>query len=145
MTRAAKSATTGMGVARKCPPNKLNCRLDATENLREANGKLSAARVAKLYGVSLRQLAGWLGAEGTNCEQGAGLRLLPGGSELFRARGAIAGADEGRLCNDYEFRQWLRMTHPGSGASHTQKSGDCNPRINSHSEGGCRLKIGQPR
>ena len=35
--------------------------VDATKDLRVANGNLSAERVAKLFGISLSQLAGWLG------------------------------------------------------------------------------------
>src|SRR5947208_747066 len=35
--------------------------LQATEDLRVGNGKLSAAAVAKAFGVSVNQLAGWLG------------------------------------------------------------------------------------
>src|SRR5258708_6832789 len=35
--------------------------VEATEDLRVANGNLSAAAVAAVFGVSLSQLAGWLG------------------------------------------------------------------------------------
>lgn len=35
--------------------------LKATEDLRVANGKLSAALVARAFGVSVNELAGWLG------------------------------------------------------------------------------------
>src|SRR6058998_1820134 len=56
--RATESAVTP---ARKSPLDQVKSVMELTSDLREANGNLSAVRVAKVFGVSLSQLAGWLG------------------------------------------------------------------------------------
>src|SRR5208283_4564474 len=46
---------------RTSPLDQVNAVVKATEDLRVANGKLSAAAVAPAFDVPLSQLAGWLG------------------------------------------------------------------------------------
>src|SRR5438046_421136 len=45
--------------ARPSPLDNVKSALAATKDLRMRSGNLSAARVAKLYGISLSQLAAW--------------------------------------------------------------------------------------
>jgi hypothetical protein len=48
------------GKPRPSPLDRMNEIVKSTEDLRVANGNLSAEAVAKAFGVSLSQLAGWL-------------------------------------------------------------------------------------
>ena len=81
--------------------------LRATADLRETNGNLSAARVAKVYGVSLSQLAGWLGRTKqavSKTPDADSLQVALGYFERV-ARVRLAMGDGG------EFRKWLRTPH----------------------------------
>jgi len=81
--------------------------LTATADLRVANGNLSADRVAKLYGVPLSQLAGWLG----RTKQAVG--KTPDADSLQAALGYFERVARLRLLTkgDAEFRKWLRTPH----------------------------------
>lgn len=81
--------------------------VDATKDLRVANGNLSAERVAKLFGISLSQLAGWLG------RSKQAVNKTPDADSLQDALGYFERVARLRLAveNDAEFRKWLRMPH----------------------------------
>ncbi len=91
--------------ARSSPLDALKNVLAATKDLRLPNGNLSAVRVAKLYGISLSQLAAWLG------RTKQGLSKTPDADSLQSALGYFERV--ARLCavvrDDAEFRKWLRM------------------------------------
>ena len=76
------------------PLDEINEVLAATADLRTQGGNLSAERVASLYGVSMNQLAGWLGKSLAGGQQNAGRRLAPGWTGLFRAGRAAPGRRE---------------------------------------------------
>lgn len=78
--------------------------LGATTDLRVANGNLSADRVAKLYGITLSQLAGWLG------RTKQAVSKTPDADSLQSALSYFEHVARLRLVtkNDAEFRKWLR-------------------------------------
>lgn len=94
--------------ARKSPLDEMRAVLEATSDLREENGNLSAARIAKVFGVSLGQLAGWLG------RTKQALSKTPDSDSLQDALGYFERVARLRLLtkNDGEFRKWLRTAHP---------------------------------
>ena len=59
--RRGKFVAPPVSQPRQSPLDQMKDVLEATSDLREENGNLSAARIAKVFGVSLGQLAGWLG------------------------------------------------------------------------------------
>ena len=58
--RTGKSITQSAAPPISTPLDEVHALLKATEHLRVANGNLSAQRIAKAFGVSMNQLAGWL-------------------------------------------------------------------------------------
>jgi hypothetical protein len=106
----------GRGQARKPKPRKLATPrpspldqvrgiIAATKDLRLPNGKLSADRVARVYGISLSQLAAWLG------RTKQALSKTPDAASLQNALGYFERIARLRAVtrNDAEFRKWLRM------------------------------------
>src|ERR1044071_6035154 len=79
----------------------------ATADLRGANGNLSAGRVAKLFGISVSKLAGWLG------RSRQALTKTPDADSLQTALGYFERVSRMRLVteSDAEFRKWLRTPH----------------------------------
>src|ERR1039458_3938473 len=76
----------------------------ATAELRVANGNLSAERVAKLFGVSLSQLATWLG------RSRQALSKTPDADSLQNALAFFEHLARMRVVlPEGEFRKWLRM------------------------------------
>ena len=111
--RRAKG-TTDAGVtnasfapARTSPLDTMKGVAAATADLREGNGNLSAVRMARLFGVSVSQLAGWLG----RTKQAVG--KTPDADSLQAALGYFERVARLRLAlrNEREFRQWLRTPH----------------------------------
>ncbi len=107
--RRAKSETgTAAAIAapRPSPLDKVRGVTAATADLRVANGNISADRVAKLYGVSMSQLAGWLG----RTRQAVG--KTPDADSLQSALGYFERVARLRLMTktDAEFRKWLRAS-----------------------------------
>jgi hypothetical protein len=94
--------------ARQSPLDQMKDVLDATSDLREENGNLSAARIAKVFGVSLGQLADWLG------RTKQALSKTPDADSLQEPLGCFERVARLRLLtkNDGEFRKWLRTEHP---------------------------------
>lgn len=105
IARGDQAAEKALPSARSSPLDALKDVLAATKDLRLPNGNLSAVRVAKLYGISLSQLAGWLG------RTKQGLSKTPDADSLQSALGYFERV--ARLCavvrDDAEFRKWLRM------------------------------------
>ena len=104
-SRAAESAATP---ARSSPLDQVKAVVESTADLRESNGNLSAVRVAKVFGVSLSQLAGWLG------RTKQAVSKTPDADSLQEALGYFERVARLRLLTkgDAEFRKWLRMPHP---------------------------------
>ena len=92
--------------ARKSPLDDLKAVLDSTSDLREANGNLSAARVAKVFGVSLTQLARWLG------RTKQALSKTPDADSLQEVLGYFERVARLRMITngDSNFRKWLRTS-----------------------------------
>ena len=93
--------------AGKSPLDRIKAVLDATSDLREENGNLSAARVAKVFGVSLGQLAGWLG------RTKQALSKTPDADSLQEPLGYFERVARLRMITDGDanFRKWLRTSH----------------------------------
>ena len=102
------SATSAVEPARKSPLDKVKAVVESTADLRESNGNLSAVRVAKVFGVSLSQLAGWLG------RSKQAVSKTPDADSLQEALGYFEGVARLRMMtkDDAKFRKWLRMPHP---------------------------------
>lgn len=107
-TRAAEPTATGTAPARKSPLDQVKVVVESTADLRESNGNLSAVRVAKVFGVSLSQLAGWLG------RTKQAVSKTPDADSLQEALGYFERVARLRLLTkgDAGFRKWLRMPHP---------------------------------
>lgn len=79
----------------------------ATEDLRLANGKLSATRVAEAFGISINELAGYLGrsrqAFGKAPDADSIQNQLAFFERVARLRALVAPAD---------FQKWLRISNP---------------------------------
>jgi len=92
--------------ARKSPLDQMKAVLDATSDLREENGNLSAARIAKVFGVSLGQIAGWLG------RTKQGLSKTPDADSLQEPLGYLERVARLRMITngDANFRKWLRTS-----------------------------------
>ena len=103
-----KRAAANVAPARPSPMDKLKGIATATADLREGNGNLSAVRVARLYGVSLSQLAGWLGRTKQAVSKTPDADSLQAALEYFErvARLRLLTKD------DQGFRKWLRTSHP---------------------------------
>jgi len=103
--KAGLETGTGMASARSSPLDKIKSVISATKDLRLPNGNLSAELVAKLYGISLSQLAVWLG------RTKQALSKTPDADSLQGALGRFERIARLRLVtkNDAEFRKWLRM------------------------------------
>ena len=89
---------------RASPLDTMKETLEATKDLRLPNGKLSAERIAALYGVSLSQLAGWVGKSRQTVNK------TPDADSLQPALGYFERVARLRLVvkNDQAFRKWLR-------------------------------------
>jgi hypothetical protein len=104
----ARTAMLSAPPARPSPLDQVQGALAATADLRVANGNLSADRVAKLFGVPLSQLAGWLG------RSKQAVSKTPDADSLQDALGYFERVARLRLLlkDDGEFRKWLRTPHP---------------------------------
>jgi hypothetical protein len=92
---------------RKSPLDQVKAVIESTADLREANGNLSAARVARVFGVSLSQLAEWLGRTKQS------LSKTPDADSLQERLGYFERVARLRMITngDAEFRKWLRAPH----------------------------------
>ncbi len=92
---------------RRSPLDQVKAVIESTTDLREANGNLSAARVARVFGVSLSQLAGWLG------RTKQAISKTPDADSLQEPLGHLGRVARLRMIThgDAEFRKWLRAPH----------------------------------
>jgi hypothetical protein len=80
--------------------------LKATEDLRSASGKLSATAVARAFGVSVSELAGWLGRSRQALAKTPDADSLQNDLAFFERIARLrAAVPQGR------FLKWLRMPH----------------------------------
>jgi len=105
--RVAGAAGPCVVPARRSPLDQVRAVMQSTADLREANGNLSAMRVAKAYGVSLSQLAGWLG------RTKSGVSKTPDADSLQDALAYFERVARLRMAmrSDGEFQRWLRTPH----------------------------------
>jgi hypothetical protein len=106
-TRRAQFAAPLEPQERESPLDQMKAVMESTSDLREANGNLSAARVAKVFGVSLGQLAGWLG------RTKQALSKTPDADSLQEALVYFERVARLRMITngDPNFRKWLRIPH----------------------------------
>jgi hypothetical protein len=99
-----RAATSGGAPPRPSPLDQIQEVAKATEDLRTAGGNLSAERIAKLYGVSVNQLASWLG------RSRQALSKTPDSDSLQPALSFFERVARLRLVlkSDADFRKWLR-------------------------------------
>jgi hypothetical protein len=90
------------------PFDQLSDVVGATEDLRASNGNLSADLVAKLYGVPMSRLAGWLGRSKQS------LAKTPDADSLQEPLGFFERVARLRLVSSSNaaFRKWLRSPDP---------------------------------
>jgi hypothetical protein len=98
---AGSAATTAL---RSSPLDDLKEVLATTTDLRDTSGNLSAELVAKLYGVSLSQLATWLGRTRQALAKTPDADSLQDDLSHFGRVARLRVA----LADDAEFRKWLR-------------------------------------
>ncbi len=79
----------------------------ATSGLRERNGNLSAVLIAKLYGVSVAQLADWLGRSRQTVSRTPDADSLQDKLEYLERIARLL-----TVLPEEEFRKWLRMPNP---------------------------------
>ena len=101
----AKATTAGVAAGpRPSPLDQVKDVLAATADLRVANGNLSAQLIARVYGVSLSQLAGWLG------RSRQAMTKTPDADSIQDELGFFERVARLRaVIPDEEFRKWLRM------------------------------------
>lgn len=107
-TPEGKRTAASVAPARPSPLDMKQGVVSATADLRESSGNLSAARIAEVFGVSLSQLAGWLGRSKQAVSKTPDADSLQTALEYFErvARLRLLTKDNG------EFRKWLRTPHP---------------------------------
>lgn len=76
----------------------------ATQDLRAGNGKISAERVAKLFGVSLSELANWLGRSRQAVSKTPDADSLQASLSFFERVARVRAL----VKEDTTFRKWLR-------------------------------------
>jgi hypothetical protein len=89
---------------RASPMDKFATVLAATRDLRLENGRLSAQRVAGLYGIPLNELAGWLGRSRQALHKTPDAEALQPALAFFERVARLRM----RLTDD-DFRKWLRV------------------------------------
>jgi hypothetical protein len=92
---------------RPSPLDKIKGVVAATTDLRVSNGNISAERVAKLYGVSLSQLAKWLDRSRQTVSKTPDADSLQNALSYFERVARLRMITKG----DAEFRKWLRTPH----------------------------------
>ena len=78
--------------------------IESTQDLRVANGNISAERLAKLYGVSLSELAGWLSRSRQAVTKTPDADSLQPALRFFERVARLRLGIKG----DSAFRKWLR-------------------------------------
>jgi hypothetical protein len=102
--KAAAGANREVAPPRPSSLDRVKGVVAATADLRVAKGNLSAERVAKLFGVSLSQLAAWLG------RSRQALSKTPDADSLQNELAFFEHLARMRVVvPDGEFRKWLRM------------------------------------
>jgi hypothetical protein len=104
-SRCERAVARELAPPRKSPLDDVKAVVEATAHLREVNGNLSATRIAKVFGVSLSQLARWLGRSKQS------LSKTPDADSLQAALAYLERVARLRLVtgSDANFRKWLRM------------------------------------
>lgn len=99
-----KPAAKETALPRPSPLDEIKEVLAATADLRTRGGNLSAERVASLYGVSMNQLAGWLGKSRQAVSKTPDADSLQAGLAYFERVARLRAV----VKSDEAFRKWLR-------------------------------------
>ena len=105
---AAKIEVLSKQKPRSSPLDAVKEVVAATSRLRQKNGNLSAIPIAKLYGVSVAQLADWLGRSRQAVSRTPDAESLQDKLEYFERVARLLTV----LPREEEFRKWLRMRNP---------------------------------
>lgn len=105
--KPARSSASQTGLAAR-PLDNVKELVASTEDLREANGNLSAIRIAKAFGISVNQLAQWLRRSRQSLSQAPDADSLQGVLSYFERVARLRSV----VASDEQFRKWLRMSHP---------------------------------
>lgn len=110
--KSAKARRTAEPAAKVSPPRSsplddVKAVVASSADLREANGNLSAARIAKVFGTSLSQLADWLGRSKQAVSKTPDADSLQAELAYFERVARLRMMLDGNA----EFRKWLRMPH----------------------------------
>jgi len=92
---------------RPSPLDHLQQVIKATADLRESNGNLSARKIAVLFGISVNQLANWLGRSRQTLAKTPDADSLQPALAYFERVARLRTV----LRKDDDFRKWLRMPH----------------------------------
>ena len=105
--RATPSAPKRASSPRPSALEQVHAIIAATKDLRTPGGNLSAAAVAKLFGVSLSRLAKWLGRTRQAVSKAPDAASLQGELSHFERIARLRAV----LGNSNDFRKWLRMAN----------------------------------
>jgi len=99
-------AALGETPPRPSPLDEVRELLKATEDLRAASGKLSATAIAKAFGVSVNELAGWLGRSRQSLAKTPDADSLQDDLAFFERVARLRA-----VVPEDRFLKWLRMSH----------------------------------
>jgi Protein of unknown function (DUF2384) len=95
------------GKPRTSPLDSVKEVVKSTGRLRGSHGKLSAEAIAKLYGISVAQLAKWLGRSRQTVSRTPDADSLQDQLGFFERVARLLA-----VLNENDFRRWLRMPNP---------------------------------
>src|SRR6266850_3014734 len=97
-------AAVGEAPPQPSPLDQIHELLKATEDLRVANGKLSATAIARAFGVSANELAGWLGRSRQSLAKTPDADSLQNELAFFERVARLRA-----VVTQERFLKWLRM------------------------------------
>ncbi len=97
-------AAVGEARPQPSPLDRVQELVEATEDLRVANGNLSATAIAKAFGVSANELAGWLGRSRQSLTKTPAAESLQNELGFFERVGRLRA-----VVTPERFLKWLRM------------------------------------
>jgi antitoxin Xre/MbcA/ParS-like protein len=100
-------STASVSKPRPSPLDSVKEVVKSTGRLRGPHGKLSAEAIARLYGISVAQLANWLGRSRQTVSRTPDAESLQDKLGFFERVARLLA-----VLNEEDFRRWLRMPNP---------------------------------
>jgi len=97
----------GEGPPQSSPLDEVQELLTATQDLRVANGNLSATAIARAFGISVNELAGWLGRSRQSLTKTPDADSLQNELAFFERVARLRV-----VVPQHRFLKWLRMPNP---------------------------------